>query len=130
MSLRIDFAMLSRNQANVVAENLLANEPRALPPRVPSFLRTAQSARLDQWREWQLFQQVQRKMLNGWRWNTAFAVYPVVVTAIWVSLAIHSLSGWYTVVFIWAIAVPYCVRLVLVRRGLARLAREHLESHL
>jgi hypothetical protein len=77
-----------------------------------------------------LFQQAQHETLNGWGWTTAFAVYPVVVTAIWVFIASHSNSLRYTLAFNVAIIVPLYVRLARIRRGLAGLAREHLESQL
>lgn len=113
--------MLSKEQADTIAQGLLASEPRVQAPRVPALFRTREGARLGRDLEWQLFRQANASTMSGSRRKIAFVAYPVLVMLLWFAFASHPVSEWYVMAGMFALVIPFYMRIFLVRRELARL---------
>jgi hypothetical protein len=119
--------MLTPDQANIVAEELLAKE-RAKTRRssgcVPFIFRSVDSRRLARRQEYELFRRV---VANGgpmgdWRSFCAYSVYLMVVVVLW-SLWEQGQFDERFPVLLGTLVAPICLGVMLFRRRLARGAR-------
>ncbi len=98
--------MLTKDKADVIAEDLLSQESRARACSRGEWARRV-------------------RFFSGF-----FIAYPVVVIGLvfvtWIFFGRHPTSEWYRPLFVVALAVPCLVRLIHVRRELGRFAgKEH-----
>jgi hypothetical protein len=119
---------MDKDEAQRIADELIERErqknPRAhRPRRVPFFLRSPDSARLEPRREWELFQQAWKNVTGNWGASIAVVSAPVILILLFFGFAPHPMSAWYVLGFDVALLVPGCLIAIHVRRELARLAR-------
>ena len=135
--------MLTKEQANAIADSLLANAVRVRPARTrasrappapvrlppePLTLRNAGGAHLDPRLGWELPQRGPSRTLNSWGWRCAYVAYPLLVTVGWAYLARGWISPRSALAFIAAIVIPIYARVIFVQRELARLERARLAA--
>jgi len=116
---------VDKEEARRIADALLAKERRARKsnPRVPFFIRSPDSARLDRQREWELFRQARGNVVSPGG-SLALVLAPVLIGLLFLFFEPHPVSVWYTMAWLGAGVVPGILALCHVRRELARLARE------
>jgi peptidoglycan/LPS O-acetylase OafA/YrhL len=117
---------VDKEEARRIADALLAKERRARKwnPRVPFFLRSPDSARLDRQREWALFRDARGNVVGSWGAALALVLSPILIGCLFLFFEPHPTIVWYTVAWICAGLVPEILALCHVRGELARLARE------
>jgi hypothetical protein len=122
-----DASKLTKEQANAIAESLLAQARQGSnyfgSRRVPLAYRSPVSARLDPRTEWQLFRLAQRNLVHNWRTIMAIVGGYVSLLAMFLTFAPRPLDDWYTLIFFAGIIGVSMIIVLHVRSELARLAK-------
>ena len=120
---------MDKEEARRIADELIERERRRnprvrRPRRVPFYLRSSQSARLERHREWELFLEARSNVTDNWGAAIAVVSAPLVLSVLFWLFAHHPITAWYILAFDVALLVPTILIAFHVRRELARLAGE------
>jgi hypothetical protein len=109
------------------ADELLAAErqvnARERGRAVPFLLRSADSRRLTRQREWELFRQARTDVFATPATSLAIVLAPIALGCFFALFAHHPISAFYVLAWLIALAIPFGLYVLHVRRALAKLAR-------
>jgi hypothetical protein len=118
---------MDQDEAERRADELLAAERQVNALErgraVPFLIRGADSRRLTRQREWELFRQARRDVFATPATSVAIVLAPIALGCLFALFAHHPISTSYVVAWLIALAIPFGLTLLHMRRALAKLAR-------